>query len=41
MTQIITGVDTRRNRLQNLRSFCYAVQTGSISKAAERSSLSQ
>jgi DNA-binding transcriptional LysR family regulator len=41
MTQNATGSDSRRNRLQNLRSFCYAVQTGSISKAAERSALSQ
>jgi DNA-binding transcriptional LysR family regulator len=41
MTQVATGADGRRNRLQNLRSFCYAVQAGSISKAAERSALSQ
>jgi DNA-binding transcriptional LysR family regulator len=41
MAQVVKGSDGRRNRLQNLRSFCYAVQTGSISKAAERSSLSQ
>src|SRR4051794_30386100 len=41
MTQVVTGPDSRRNRLQNLRSFCYVVQTGSISRAAERSSLSQ
>ncbi len=31
----------RQNRLQQLRGFCHAVQTGSISKAAERMSLSQ
>jgi DNA-binding transcriptional LysR family regulator len=41
MTQVVAGQDNRRNRLQNLRSFCYAVQTGSISRAAERASLSQ
>jgi DNA-binding transcriptional LysR family regulator len=31
----------KQNRLQQLRGFCYAVQTHSISKAAERMSLSQ
>ncbi len=31
----------KHNRLQQLRGFCYAVQTGSISKAAERMFLSQ
>ena len=31
----------KQNRLQQLRGFCYAVQTGSISKAAERMHLSQ
>lgn len=31
----------KQNRLQQLRGFCYAVQTGSISKAAERMQLSQ
>ena len=31
----------KQNRLQQLRGFCYAVQTGSISKAAERMNLSQ
>jgi len=31
----------KQNRLQQLRGFCYAVQTGSISKAAERMYLSQ
>lgn len=31
----------KQNRLQQLRGFCYAVQTGSISQAAERMSLSQ
>jgi DNA-binding transcriptional LysR family regulator len=41
MPQFVTGADSRRNSLQNLRSFCYTVQTGSISKAAERSGLSQ
>ncbi len=33
--------DRRRNQLQNLRSFCYAAQLGSISRAAEETSLSQ
>jgi len=31
----------KHNRLQQLRGFCYAAQTGSISKAAERMYLSQ
>lgn len=31
----------KHNRLQQLRGFCYAVQTGSISRAAERMFLSQ
>ncbi len=31
----------KQNRMQQLRGFCYAVQTGSISKAAERMFLSQ
>lgn len=31
----------KQNRLQQLRGFCFAVQTGSISKAAERMYLSQ
>lgn len=31
----------KHNRLQQLRGFCFAVQTGSISKAAERMFLSQ
>lgn len=31
----------KHNRLQQLRGFCYAVQAGSISKAAERMYLSQ
>nr|MDQ2693951.1 LysR family transcriptional regulator [Pseudomonadota bacterium] len=31
----------KHNRLQQLRGFCYSVQTGSISKAAERMYLSQ
>lgn len=31
----------KRNRLQQLRGFCYAAQTGSVSKAAEMSFLSQ
>jgi DNA-binding transcriptional LysR family regulator len=31
----------KQNRLQQLRGFCYTLQTGSISKAAERMQLSQ
>jgi DNA-binding transcriptional LysR family regulator len=31
----------KRNRLQQLRGFCYAAQTGSVSRAAEMSFLSQ
>jgi DNA-binding transcriptional LysR family regulator len=31
----------KQNRLQQLRGFCHVVQTGSISKAAERMTLSQ
>ena len=31
----------KHNRLQQLRGFCYATQTGSISRAAERMTLSQ
>jgi len=31
----------KRNRLKQLRAFCYAAQTGSVSKAAERMFLSQ
>jgi DNA-binding MarR family transcriptional regulator len=31
----------KHNRLQQLKGFCYAVQTGSISRAAERMFLSQ
>ncbi len=31
----------KQNRLQQLRGFCYAVQAGSISRAAEKLSLSQ
>jgi LysR family cys regulon transcriptional activator len=41
MPRITSGQDHRRGRLQNLRSFCYAAQLGSISKAAEQASLSQ
>lgn len=41
MTRVTTSLESRRNRLQNLRSFCYAAQLGSISKAAELASLSQ
>lgn len=35
------GSHYKRNRLQQLRGFCYAAQTGSVSKAAEMSFLSQ
>jgi DNA-binding transcriptional LysR family regulator len=41
MPRKLTSQNGRRNRLQNLRSFCYAAQLGSISKAAEQASLSQ
>jgi DNA-binding transcriptional LysR family regulator len=41
MTPSTWSREGRRNRLQNLRSFCYAAQYGSISKAAELASLSQ
>jgi DNA-binding transcriptional LysR family regulator len=41
MPRSITSWDRRRNQLQNLRSFCYAAQFGSISRAAEEASLSQ
>ena len=34
-------IENRRNRAQKLRSFCFAAQAGSISKAAERAGLSQ
>ena len=33
--------ESQGNRLRRLRSFCFAAQTGSISKAAERAMLSQ
>ncbi|MDJ0956995.1 MAG: LysR family transcriptional regulator [Arenicellales bacterium] len=36
-----TSVYYKQNRLKQLRAFCYAAQTGSISKAAERLFLSQ
>lgn len=41
MAEILTSEECRRNRLHHLRSFCYAAQLGSISKAAERASISQ
>ncbi len=41
MPRVKTPTECRRNRLHNLRSFCYAAQLGSISRAAERASLSQ
>jgi len=39
----MSAVDYRykQNRFQQLRGFCYAAATGSISKAAKRMSLSQ
>jgi DNA-binding transcriptional LysR family regulator len=41
MPRGMSGQEWRRNRLQNLRSFCLAAQFGSISRAAELASLSQ
>jgi DNA-binding transcriptional LysR family regulator len=41
MTKIIPAQETHGNRLRRLRSFCYAAQTGSISRAAEQALLSQ
>ncbi|HEX8201845.1 MAG TPA: LysR family transcriptional regulator [Isosphaeraceae bacterium] len=41
MRRTMTSRDSRRNRLQLLRSFCYAAQHGSISRAAEQAALSQ
>ena len=41
MASLINRHYYKQNRLQQLRGFCYAVQTGSISKAADRMSLSQ
>ena len=36
-----TPVYYKQNRLKQLRAFCHAAQTGSISEAAERIFLSQ
>src|SRR5437660_11824481 len=36
-----SGYRYKQNRFQQLRGFCYAAATGSISKAAKRMSLSQ
>jgi DNA-binding transcriptional LysR family regulator len=41
MQRLLASQEGQRNRLQKLRNFCYAVRTGSISKAAELASLSQ
>jgi DNA-binding transcriptional LysR family regulator len=41
MARVITSQESQRNRLQKLRSFCYAARTGSITKAAELAMLSQ
>jgi DNA-binding transcriptional LysR family regulator len=41
MSKLIASQETQGNRLRRLRSFCYAAQTGSISKAAEQALLSQ
>jgi DNA-binding transcriptional LysR family regulator len=41
MARTMTVRDRRRSQLQHLRSFCYAAQFGSISRAAEEASLSQ
>jgi DNA-binding transcriptional LysR family regulator len=41
MTKTLKQIHYKQNRLQQLRGFCHVVQTGSISKAAERMFLSQ
>jgi DNA-binding transcriptional LysR family regulator len=41
MPRVNPNQEGRRNRLPNLRGFCYAAKFGSISKAAELTSLSQ
>lgn len=41
MTKLPKQIHYKHNRLQQLRGFCHVVQTGSISKAAERMFLSQ
>lgn len=41
MTKLPKQIHYKHNRLQQLRGFCHVVQTGSISRAAERMFLSQ
>lgn len=41
MLMNITGYRYKQNRFQQLRGFCYAASSGSVSKAAKRMSLSQ
>src|SRR3954469_7408474 len=41
MAQFNPTQETQGNRMRRLRSFCFAAQAGSISKAAERAMLSQ
>jgi DNA-binding transcriptional LysR family regulator len=41
MAKLASPQESHGNRLRRLRSFCYAAQTGSISRAAEQAMLSQ
>ncbi|MBV8487435.1 MAG: LysR family transcriptional regulator, partial [Planctomycetaceae bacterium] len=41
MSKLSSPQESHGNRLRRLRSFCYAAQTGSISRAAEQAMLSQ
>jgi DNA-binding transcriptional LysR family regulator len=41
MPKLNSSMENQGNRLRRLRSFCYAAQTGSISRAAEQAMLSQ
>src|ERR1043166_7060374 len=41
MNMTASGYRYKQNRFQQLRGFCYAAATGSISKAAKQMSLSQ
>jgi DNA-binding transcriptional LysR family regulator len=41
MARVTSSRETRRNELHNLRSFCFAAQFGSISRAADLADLSQ
>ena len=41
MSKLNPSQESHGNRLRRLRSFCYAAQTGSISRAAEQAMLSQ